>query len=74
MKDMHAVWISVRSSLLASIAYSIHSTLELEFRSGALYRYFAVPPAVAAALLAADSKGRYFNRYIRNQFRYQRLA
>jgi hypothetical protein len=74
MKDMHAERILVQSSLLASVAYSLHATLELEFRSGALYRYFAVPPDVADALLGADSKGRYFNRYIKNRFRYQRLA
>jgi hypothetical protein len=64
----------VQSSLLASIAYSANATLELEFRSGALYRYFAVPHAVFEGLLDADSKGAYFNRNIRNRFPYKRLA
>jgi hypothetical protein len=54
--------------------YSIEAILELEFRSGAIYRYFAVPPAVVEGLIAAESKGAYFNRHIRNHFRYQRLA
>jgi KTSC domain-containing protein len=64
----------VQSSLIASIGYSAHAILELEFRSGALYRYFAVPPSIVEKLLAADSKGAYFNRKIRTRFPYQRLA
>jgi hypothetical protein len=42
-------------------------------REGALYRYFAVPQAVFEELLTATSKGAYFNRHIRNHFRYQRI-
>lgn len=64
----------VPSSVLASMRFSADQILELEFRSGALYRYFQVPPAVFEALLAAESKGRYFNRYIRDRFPYQRVA
>ena len=64
----------VVSSLLASLRYSIDATLELEFRSGATYRYFAVPPAIVHGLIAAESKGAYFNRHVRNRFRYQRLS
>ena len=66
--------IAVHSSLLASVGYSIDATLDLEFRSGALYRYFAVPHAVFEDLLAAPSKGGYFHRNVRTRFRYQRLA
>ena len=65
---------SVASSLLSSIGYSVDATLELEFRSGATYRYFAVPQAVFEGLIVAESKGAYFNRYVRSRFRYQRLA
>ena len=64
----------VVSSLLSSIGYSIEATLDLEFRSGAIYRYFAVPQAIFQDLIAAESKGAYFNRHVRNCFRYQRLA
>jgi hypothetical protein len=64
----------VDSSLLCSVAYSIHATLELELRSGAVYRYFGVPRSVFEGLLAADSKGAYFNRHVRSRFPYQRLA
>jgi lysyl-tRNA synthetase, class II len=65
---------AVESSLLTSVAYSTDQTLQLEFRRGAVYRYFAVPPTVFHALITAESKGAYFNRTIRNHFRYQRLS
>ena len=64
----------VVSSLLSSIGYSVDESLELEFRSCAIYRYFAVPQAVFEGLIAAQSKGAYFNRIVRNCFRYQRLV
>lgn len=65
---------AVDSSLLSSIRYSTDATLELEFRSGAIYRYFAVPKIILEGLIAAESKGAYFNRNVRNRFRYQRLV
>lgn len=64
----------VQSSLLASIGYSVHATLDLEFRSGALYRYFAVPRAVFEELMTTESKGAYFNLHIKRRFPYTRLA
>ena len=64
----------VESPLLTAVTYSIDQTLQLEFRRGAVYRYFAVPPTVFHALISAESKGAYFNRTIRNHFRYQRLS
>lgn len=65
---------AVVSSLLSSVGYAIDATLELEFRSGAIYRYFAVPHRVFQGLIAAESKGAYFNHHVRDGFRYQRLA
>ena len=62
------------SSVLARMTYARDATLELVFRSGAIYRYFAVPRPVVDGLIAAASKGAYFNTHIRNRFRYQRLA
>jgi hypothetical protein len=64
----------VDSKLLASVAYNVgESILELEFRDGAIYLYFAVPEAIHHGLLAADSKGSYFNSQIRTCFRYSRI-
>jgi len=68
------VRLTVVSSVIASVAYWSPATLDLTFRRGARYRYFAVPASVVEGLLAAPSKGTYFNRYIRTHFRYQRLA
>jgi hypothetical protein len=62
------------SSLLAAMTYSEHATLDLAFRNGTAYRYFAVPARVAEALRRAPSPGAYFHRQIRTRFRYQRLT
>ena len=51
-----------------------HATLDVAFRSGGVYRYFAVPARVVDALLTAPSTGAYFHRQIRHRFRYQRLS
>ena len=64
---------AVQSTTLASIAYDAPGQrLWLEFRSRAVYCYFGVPPAVYQALIAATSKGAYFNRSIRGHFPYHR--
>jgi hypothetical protein len=63
----------VESSLLSSIEYLSDQTLKLTFRSGVTYRYSAVPEAVVEGFIAAESKGTYFNRHVRNRFPYQRL-
>jgi KTSC domain len=69
---MHSL---VDSSLLTSVAYSTDDqTLDLEFRAGIAYRYFDVPATLVDGLLAAESKGRYFNRYVRDRFRYQKQS
>lgn len=63
------------SSLLASVQYDPHLRhLDVEFRSGPYYRYFNVPTPCYRELLAADSKGQYFNRKIRNCFPYRNLS
>jgi hypothetical protein len=45
----------------------------LEFANASVYQYFEVPAAFHAELLAAPSKGRFFNQWIRGHFHYQRL-
>jgi hypothetical protein len=47
--------------------------MEITFRSGSRYRYFAVPAHTYQALISAGSKGRYFAAAIRPHFLYQRL-
>ena len=72
MRTAHAT--GLVSSVLAALTYSHDATLELVFRSGAIYRYFSVPPRIVDELIAATSKGAYFNRHVRNRFRSKRLT
>jgi hypothetical protein len=59
----------VESRSLRSIGYDPPSqTLEVEFRNGRVYRYSGVPPEQHQALLAAESRGAYFNAEIRDVF------
>ena len=74
MRPVPDVRITLISSLLAAMQYSPHATLDLEFRSGAVYRYFTVPRAVAHGLDVAASKGAYFNRCIKDRFPHRRLV
>ena len=57
--------ISVDSTVIAAVAYSPDAVLDIEFTSGATYRYFAVPGQLVLEFLSADSKGGFFNRRIR---------
>jgi hypothetical protein len=56
------------------MTYSDHASLDLVFRDGAVYRYFAVPARIVEGLRTAPSPGAYFHRQIRNRFRYHRLT
>ena len=62
------------SSLLAAMTYSDRATLDLVFRNGAVYRYFAVSTRIVEELRTAPSPGAFFHRHIRNRFRYHRLT
>lgn len=67
--------ITVESTTLAAVAYDgFRGILRLEFRSRAVYSYFGVPRLVYEALLAAPSKGSYFNHAIRGVFPHLRAA
>src|SRR5882724_7075235 len=50
--------VDLQSTSLKAVTYQDQSAhLELEFRSGAIYRYSAVPALVYQELLRAESKG-----------------
>jgi len=58
--------VQVESSNLASVGYdSVTSTLEIEFHSGAIYQYFAVPQEIYDGLMNARSKGAFFHQFIK---------
>lgn len=47
--------------------------LTVRFVTGRIYRYFAVPERVAAALRESGSKGRYFNAHIRGRYPFEEV-
>ncbi|WP_442789173.1 KTSC domain-containing protein [Kitasatospora sp. NBC_01302] len=64
----------VRSSNIRSIGYDRWSEiLEIEFLSGGIYQYRAVPPALHRELMEAESHGRFFAAFIRGKFSFWRL-
>jgi KTSC domain-containing protein len=62
----------VTSSLIASVGYKPDRlVLEVEFKdTGSVYQYFDVPEAEFRGLMKATSLGRYFNRNIKDEYRY----
>lgn len=67
--------IAMASTTLAAAAYDDRQALlHVLFRDGTCYQYADVPATVFRDLLSADSKGAFFNRYIRTSFRYVRIA
>jgi lysyl-tRNA synthetase class 2 len=64
----------VVSSVLRWIEYDPKpSSLRVEFVTGEIYSYPHVPKTVFQALLAARSKGQFFNAHIRDKYRFVHL-
>lgn len=60
---------AVDSTTMRSVGYdSAQQILQIEFTSGVVYQYLDVPVAVFDELMAAESKGRYFNQEIRDDY------
>ncbi len=65
----------VKSSVIAAVSYDeVKRTLDVEFRSGAVWRYLDVLPEIHRAFLDADSKGRFYNAKIRHCFKSYKLG
>ncbi len=60
--------IPVSSSAISAVGHDGY-TLTIEFNSGRSYDHPGVPYEVYAGLMAASSKGAYYNRYIRGRYR-----
>ena len=60
---------SVHSHVLAAVGYSkrLHA-LEVEFISGAIYRYSDVPPQLYRDFLSAASKAQFYDANVRGHF------
>lgn len=66
--------VEVESSSVASVGYDAEvAVLELEFRNGGVYRYFAVPASVHEALMLSESKGAFVSRFVRDVYPFARL-
>jgi len=54
---------------MKSVGYDVESRiLEIEFESGKVYQYLGVLGSKYEGLIAAESKGAYFNREIRDYY------
>ncbi len=64
----------VASSDLQSVGYDLTTkVMEIEFKSGGVYRYFGVPESIYVQLISAASHGRFFHAYIKNNFPFVRI-
>lgn len=64
----------VSSKVLAAIGYDADAqTLEVEFRSGRIYQYLAVPASVHEWLMRAPGKGALFNRLVDGKYEFRRV-
>jgi len=68
--------VAVTSTSIQAVGYSLPSqTLEIEFVSGGVYRYFNVPERLHAGLMATASHGAYFDEHIKEGgFRFERVG
>lgn len=68
--------VRVTSSDIRSIGYDeATETLEIEFMSGGIYQYYAVPAIVFEGLTSAPSIGKFFHSNVRNgPYRFQRVG
>lgn len=70
----------VASSRVASIGWEEGEvrdgtgTMEVEFRSGHLYRYAGVPESAYLNFLGASSPGRHLNAHIIGRFEHQKVG
>jgi hypothetical protein len=65
----------VISSVINEVGYNASCrTLEILFKSGAIYLYYFVPEEVHRELMDAASHGTYFNQNIKAVYDYHRIA
>ena len=65
---------TVDSSMINKYVYNFATkTLKVEFKSGALYEYANVDSDVYDNLCKAESKGKFFNEQIKNNFEHTQL-
>lgn len=66
---------NVASSNIRSVGYDHQTqTMEVEFMNGTIYQYYGVPENIYDQMMGEQSKGRFLNTYIRNQYPYSRVG
>jgi len=68
--------VPVVSSNLAEVGFDeATQTLEVAFKNGSVYQYFAVSAEVHAGLMAATSHGQYLDRVVKKAgYRYAQIV
>lgn len=62
------------SAVLKAVGYDPQRrVLRVRFPNGRLYDYLDVEPKRWAEMMAAESRGAFFNRHIRDEHRFRRL-
>lgn len=62
------------SSVISHFSYDMDSsTLKITFVSGKIYKYNDVPQEVYDEMKANGSKGRYFNYFIKDRYKFKKI-
>ncbi len=64
----------VSSNLERANYYLKSKNLVVKFLSGSKYKYLKVPMTKVYSLISAKSKGKYFNRNIKNKFKFIKIS
>ena len=66
--------VSMESTSIRSIGFArANRVMDVEFVTGAVYRYFRVPEAAFDEFKRAESKGRYFAQSVRGKYEFERI-
>jgi hypothetical protein len=66
--------INVISSSIKSVGYDANDqVLEIEFVRGAIYQYQQVHYEDVIDLIFAESVGKYFSQYIKNNYKFEKI-
>jgi hypothetical protein len=66
---------TVKSRILRSVGYDQSAKiLEIEFQTGLVYQYLAVPPKVFGDLMHSDEIGKYFSEKVRPRFQTKQVG
>jgi hypothetical protein len=75
MNTLPSARVKLESRSLAAATYDERrQMLQLDFRDGTRYLYSGIAPKLYREFLCASSQGSFFNRHIRTDFPYVKIA